>query len=190
MSGNGPAESSALDWSITAMRDATGRLRRASPWDRPRALAVISEAVWWVTIVDATLVRYHSDAYDSALADRTDRREIEETLAGLRFARNRMGYHADHADFAAPPASRSGSDRDLVRSWKWKSVPRPALSSLQPRGREWELARYRAYADRLAGRTVGETFARAAAFLTLVYETAKASPDRGHPAEVRIVPSR
>ncbi len=27
--------------------------------DLPQALAVISEAVWWVTMVDATVIRYH-----------------------------------------------------------------------------------------------------------------------------------
>ena len=29
---------------------------------------MISEAVWWVTIVDATLVRHHPEAYDGVLA--------------------------------------------------------------------------------------------------------------------------
>ena len=48
-------EMNALQWSITAMRDATERLPRVRPWDRPRAFAVIGEAVWWVTIVDGTL---------------------------------------------------------------------------------------------------------------------------------------
>ena len=36
--------------------------------DLPQALAVISEAVWWVTMVDATVVRYYPDAYDRVLA--------------------------------------------------------------------------------------------------------------------------
>ena len=54
----GPApEASALQWSITAMLDTTERLPRIRGLDRPRAFAVISEAVWWVTIVDGTLVK-------------------------------------------------------------------------------------------------------------------------------------
>jgi hypothetical protein len=45
---------------------------------------VIGEAVWWVTIVDATLVRHHLDVYDGALAARppAERRLIEGTLGG------------------------------------------------------------------------------------------------------------
>jgi len=50
------------------MRETIDRLLRARGWDRPHAFAVISEAVWWVTMVDATLVRYHPDAYDGVLA--------------------------------------------------------------------------------------------------------------------------
>src|SRR5712692_10224920 len=62
------AGASALQWAITAMSDATQRLTRARAADRPRAAAVISEAVWWVTIVDATLIRHHPDAYDDVMA--------------------------------------------------------------------------------------------------------------------------
>ena len=74
-------------WSITAMSDATDRLLRVRAWNRPRAFAVISEAVWWVTIVDATLVRHHPDAYDAVMTGQApaQRQLIEETLAGLRF---------------------------------------------------------------------------------------------------------
>ncbi len=62
------AGDSALGWAIIAMRDTAHRLGRIRSKDRPQAFAVIGEAVWWVTIVDATLVRYHSEAYDNALA--------------------------------------------------------------------------------------------------------------------------
>src|SRR6185437_13894108 len=63
-----PAETGALGWSITAMRETTGRLLRATDWDRANGFAVISEAVWWVTIVDATLMRYHPDIHCRVLA--------------------------------------------------------------------------------------------------------------------------
>ena len=161
-------EASALDWAITAMRDATGRLVRVTGRDRPRAFAVISEAMWWVTIVDATLVRYHPDTYDEVMAGQpaVERRLIEGTLSGLRFVRNRMGRYLDPADFIQP-AQGGGPGEGGIMAWTWKSVPRPAVASLPPRGQAWEMTRYRTYEARLAGHTVGETFERAAAFLLL-----------------------
>ena len=107
-------EASALDWSMAAMRDATGRLLRGTARDRARPFAVISEAVWWVTIVDATLVRYHPDTYDAVLAGQPEpeRPLIEGTLAGLRFVRNRMGQYLDPVDFIQPvPAAMPRSPR-------------------------------------------------------------------------------
>ena len=62
-----PAETGALDWSIIAMRETTDRLFRADAWDRAHGFAAISEAVWWVTMVDATLMRYHPDVYSGVL---------------------------------------------------------------------------------------------------------------------------
>jgi hypothetical protein len=122
-----------------------------------------------VTIVDATLVRYHPDTYDRVLAGlpAAQRQLTESTFAGLRFVRNRMGYYADHADFIQP---KRGDDEDQdapITAWTWKALPPPPMESLPPRGQEWELSRHQAYQDRLAGRTVGETFNRAAAFLAL-----------------------
>ena len=97
-------EPSALGWALVAMRDTTDRLGKVRASDRAQAFAVIGEAVWWVTIVDATLVRYYPDEYDGALAGLPgwQRRVTEATFGGLRFVRNRMGYYADHADFIQP----------------------------------------------------------------------------------------
>ncbi len=61
-----PAEARPLDLSITAMRETTGRLLQAGGLDRASGYAVISEAVWWVTMVDATLMRHHPDIYTGA----------------------------------------------------------------------------------------------------------------------------
>ncbi len=167
-----PAESHALDWTITAMRDTTDRLLLARSRDRPHGYAVISEAVWWVTMVDATLVRYHPDAYDGVLAGHSaaERQVIEGTFGGLRFVRNRMGYYEDHADFIRPRESRGSPGADLIAAWTWRSLPAPRLAFLPARGQEWERTRYREYQARLAGHSVGETFSRAAAFLRLVSE--------------------
>lgn len=163
---DGQARASALDWSIIAMREATGRLGRVGPGERPQAFAAVGEAVWAVTIVDATLVRYYQDGYDAALdgLPGAERRLTEGTFGGLRFVRNRMGYHADHADFILP-ASGPGAEEVPVTAWTWRAMPEPEVSALPPRGRTWEMARYQTYADYLAGAPVGETFDRAAEFL-------------------------
>jgi hypothetical protein len=165
-----PAETGALDWSITAMRETTDRLLRAGGWDWANSYAVISEAVWWVTMVDATLMRYHPDIYGSVLAreNAAERRMTEDTFAGLRFVRNRMGYDADPADFIQPLDGPPGAGR--IAAWTWRSVPEPALVSLTPRAREWEMTRYRAYQARLAAQPIGETFIQAVAFLRLAAE--------------------
>jgi hypothetical protein len=168
----GPQRSgaSALSWAVTAMEDTTERLGRARAGDRAQAFAVIGEAVWWVTIVDATLVRYYPDDYDDALAGlaAAQRLATETTFGGLRFVRNRMGYYADHADFIEPRAgSGDGSDAPIT-DWTWRPLPPPAVATLPPRGQEWELSRYQAYRDLLAGHSIGETFDRTSAFLNLV----------------------
>jgi hypothetical protein len=160
----------ALDWSVAAMREVTERLPDARPRDWAQALEVINEAVWLVTIVDATLVRYRPEAYEGVVRaqPRAERRLIEGTSTGLRFVRNQMGYYVDPADFIKPEESCSGPDAGRITAWTWRSLPEPALGSLAPRGQAWEMTRYRAYEAQLAGHTIGETFGRAAAFLTLV----------------------
>lgn len=168
-----------LGWAIIAMRDTTERLGKVGASDRPQAFAVIGEAVWWVTIVDATLVRYYPETYDSALADlRGARRRLTEgTFAGLRFVRNRMGYYADHADFIQPRRSADGHGDAPITDWTWKSMPEPTVESLPPRGQEWEMSRYQAYQEHLAGHTIGEIFDRAAAFLMLASRGAEQDAD-------------
>ena len=158
---------SALRWSLTAMSDTTERLPRVGAVNRPRAFAVIGEAVWWVTIVDATLVRHYPEAYDAVMAGQNALRRqlVEGTLAGMRFVRNRIGDEADLADFIEPGNAGSGPGR--ITDWRWRPVPEPALSSLPPRGRAWEMTRYRAYQAHLAGHGIAERFARVAEFLKL-----------------------
>ena len=163
-----------LEWSVTAMRDTTDRLLRARSLDRPAGYAMVTEAVWWCTMVEATLVRYHPDARAAALTRRqtAERQAIEDTFAGLRFVRNRMGYKADHEGFLEPAASPSGRAGGQVAAWTWKQIPDPGLSELPQRAQKWELTRYRAYQAQLAGRRIGDTFSQAASFLR---ETAEGS---------------
>jgi hypothetical protein len=181
--GDSPAEVSALRWSIAAMSDTAGRLDEAGSWDRRQALAVIAEAVWRVTIVDATLVRYHPEAYDGVLAGLVpgERRLIEGTLAGLRFVRNRIGRDGDIAEFVDPAALGRGAGDGSVARWAWKPVPEPALA-LPPRARAWEMTRYGGYRAALAGRAVGGVFGRAVAFLQRAAADAAVGTDTGAPA--------
>jgi len=160
-------EVTALDWTVAAMCDVLEWLGGAGERDRSQALAVISEAVWWVTMVDATLIRYHVEAYETVMAARApaERRLIEGTFGGLRFVRNQMGYHVDQAEFVKP------GDGCIV-AWSWRSMPEPAVALLPPRGQAWEIARYQAYQAHLAGHTMEEVFGPAAAFLKQVSERA------------------
>jgi hypothetical protein len=178
-----PGEASALDWSMAAMLETVDRLPRVKAWDGARAIAVIGEAVWWVTIVDATMLRYHPDAYDQVLstAVAAERAAVEETLAGLRFVRNHMGHDIDLVALikAVPPRQAAGQDR--IADWTWRRLPRPSLHTLSVRAQEWELDRYRAYQGRLADHAVGEAFGRARGFLVEA-AAAAATPGLGAPA--------
>jgi hypothetical protein len=173
------AEASTLTWAMAAMADTVARLPRTAGLDRPRAFALITEAVWWVTIVDANLVRYHPDVYDSELAGRpaAERLRIEETLGGLRFVRNQVGNDIDKGQFIQPDAGPAPGGRH--KDWLWASLPEPTNASLSPRGLEWELERYRAYECRLAGRAVVSTFSCVASFLNPMAEGITAPADAG-----------
>ncbi len=169
----------ALQWGITAMSDSTGRLPRVRAGDRARAFAAIGEAVWWVTIVDATLVRHQPGAYDAVLAahDPAEGRLIEESLAGLRFVRNRIGDESDLAEFIDPGVPGPGAGRGRIPAWTWKPFPEPALASAPARAQAWEMTRYRAYQAQLAGHTIGEIFGRATEFLKLAAANAPSVTD-------------
>jgi hypothetical protein len=194
--------SAALDWSLTAMTEATARLARSRPPGAGTAVAhaavAVSEAVWWVTIVDATLVRYHPDSYDTTIdgLPAAQREEIEQTLAGLRFVRNQMGIHLDPSEFigALPDPGRhrldgrrpgghvpgSGDRRAAVLAWS--PLAPPADRDLSPSGQEWERGRYLAYTERLAGQDVAYTFALAARFLRHAAASAAAAAQADGPA--------
>jgi hypothetical protein len=178
------AEMSALQWAITAMSDTTDRLPRVGAWALPRTFAVIGEAVWWVTIVDATLLRHHAEAYDAAMAGQAppERQLVENILAGLRFVRNQIGGKADIGEFIEPGEAGPGTGEGCITGWTWKPVPEPALASLPPRGQAWEMTRYQAYQAHLAAHTVGEVFGPAAAFLKLAAANAPSITDASMPA--------
>lgn len=174
--GDPAAQLSALGWSVTAMAEAAARLSSVQAWNQARAFSAVSEAVWWVTIVDATLVRFHPGSYDEVLAGfiPAKRRLVDETLAGLRFVRNQVGG-GGYADFVRPGEDSAGGTG--IAGWIWVPLPEPPLAALEPRGQAWEMDRYRAYQSRLAGHTVGATFGRAAEFLTLAAERAASVSD-------------
>jgi hypothetical protein len=166
----------ALDWSVNAMIEVTSRLA-----DNGHKLGLlvtaataVSDATWWVTLVDATLVRYQPCEYDATLESLrpAEREEIEQTLAGLRYVRNQMGLHIDPVDFLqARPATpgtgmlASGTLAPGEPTWTWSALPAPVIRDLTPRGQEWEYSRYQAYRCWLAGRPVSRAFTLAAGFL-------------------------
>ena len=160
-------EASALTWSVTAMSEVTARLSGVTVWERPQAVAAIEEAVWWITMVDATLVRHHPRAYNAVLTSRApaERLLIEQTLAGLRFVRNWMGRDGWAGAIIETGGPRAGNRR--ITGWTWKRVPEPALARLAPRGQAWEMSRYRAYQAYLAGHTIGKTIGLAVTFVAL-----------------------
>jgi hypothetical protein len=156
----------ALDWSVAALADLTPRLAALAAAGRGQAAAVVGEAVWQVTIVDATLVRYHHEVYDAVLACQPagDRQVTEGTMAGLRFVRNHLARTPGRDSLIGPPpAGTAGADG----TWTWQPVTRPAADALRSRGRAWELSRYHAYQQFLAGHPVAAILDRAARFVCL-----------------------
>jgi hypothetical protein len=156
----------ALAWSVTAMSDALLRLAGASAADMPHVVAAATEAVWWVTIVDAAMTRHHPRAYGGALAalDPAARRAVERSAAGLRFIRGQLGYSADPGDFI----QRQTADGTPVADWTWRHFPPPS-----PRhGTGRDTSPYREYRAQLAGRPLAEALSRVADFLAQAHATA------------------
>lgn len=162
----------AIEWSVAAMAEAADRFAAAAlTWDLRRTAAAVGETVWWVTLVDATFVRYHPVAYEKALASKeVRRRKTEETLAGLRYVRNQLGQGARAESLIC--SAFDGTD------WTWRPLPEPDLEELLPVAREWELSRYRAYQSRLAERDIARTFTRCAEFLMYAASLARDSDRR------------
>ncbi|MCL2584260.1 MAG: hypothetical protein FWE35_17585 [Streptosporangiales bacterium] len=156
--GTATAPAAAIDWSVTAMAEAVERFGQAGTWDLPRAAAAAGETVWWITLVDATLVRYHPRDYENTMAGLSPaaRRGTEEALGGLRYVRNRIGRSTDPAELI-----QAGADG----GWAWTPQAEPGLDGVPAGTREWELNRYRAYTEHLAGRDAAAVFRRCARFL-------------------------
>ncbi|HEX4255717.1 MAG TPA: hypothetical protein VH089_11545 [Streptosporangiaceae bacterium] len=163
------AEERALEWSLAGMRDITERLEACRPEDAAVAFSAVAEAVWWVTIIDARLIRQYMDIYDAVLDahSATRRPMIEGTLAGLRFVRNQSSNEAFSASFISPPAGSNGHGSGVTAAWRWNSIPEPALSQLPDDIRSWEQDRYQAYQAWLADHVVADVFQRATGFLNL-----------------------
>jgi hypothetical protein len=149
------------------MRDATERLTRPLAWDRTRAFEAINDAVWRVTMLDAALVRYHPSVYDDTL-DRlspADQALTEETLAGLRLVRNRVAEPNDLAQFVDSGTADGQPLAGQITKRRWKTVPARSSGTQSKAAQAWELARYRAYQNCLAGTAIGDAFERCTAFL-------------------------
>jgi hypothetical protein len=164
------AEERALEWSLAGMRDITERLVLCRPEeDGVVAFSAVAEAVWWVTIIDARLIRQYMDVYDLVLADHdpAHRAMVEGTLAGLRFVRNQTSNDTIGTDFISPPAGTRGRGYGVPAAWRWNRIPEPALDQLPEEVRSWEHTRYQEYQAWLADNIVGDVFQRATGFLNL-----------------------
>lgn len=169
-----------LAWSLTAMSESLRRLAAASAADIPQAVAAATEAVWWVTLADAAMTRCHPRAYGTALAalDPAARRAVEGSFAGLRFIRGQLGHRADPGDFIQRPP---GGGTAPPSAWTWAPLPPPAPH----RGTAREASPYREYRAYLAGRSLGQTLASAADFLSQAHATAGHAGHRNSPAATR-----
>jgi len=165
----------ALAWSVSAMSGALRRIGDACGADVPQAVARATEAVWWVTVVDAAITRHCPAAYRGALAalDPAARRAVEKSLAGLRFIRGQLGYSADPGDFIRPAPGAPAS------AWTWRSVPPPSPR----RGTARDTSPYREYRTQLAGRPLTEALTLTAGFLSRIH-TAIGNRRRGTAGQV------
>ncbi len=170
---------SALAWSVAALGETTQRVAAVRAWDQERGFAAIADALWQVTMVDAALVRHHAPAYDAALArlEAAQRTVIVETLAGLRFVRNRARHVSDLGEFLDVRPTASGPIVGRITGWRWRSVGEPDLGSRSPQAQDWERTRFGAYQAQLAGRTIGEIFSRGQDFLTAAVAETVSSGD-------------
>ncbi len=169
------AEERALEWSLTGMDDVIERLSMYRPADQLAASGAVAEAVWWVTIIDARMIRQYMDVYDAVLAAHVPAQHpmIEGTLAGLRFVRNQMGEDIQQAGFIEPPADAEDGET-VTAAWRWAHLPEPGLAALPDHMQPWEMTRYQAYEDWLAGNSMGRVFQRAGDFLNLAAAAASA----------------
>ena len=159
--GGQDAGEDALAWSVAAMSEALHRIGDVSGADVPQAVAAVTEAVWWVTVVDAAITRHCPAAYRGALAalDPAARRAVERSVAGLRFIRGQLGYSADPGDFIQPAPGAPAA------AWTWRSVPPPSPQ----RGTVRDTSPYREYRTQLAGRPLTEALTLTAGFLSRIY---------------------
>jgi hypothetical protein len=143
----------ALDCSMRAMEDATTRVNQTD--DPRKAFVAIGEAVWWITIVNDNL--RNEPLYRANLNANAG---LEDTLAGLRSVRNRIGHEVNLIDYVNLEAVRPDQYGDgRIAAWSWKFVAPPRAS------RKGAVNDYHAYNAALAGRNVVEAFTRAEGFL-------------------------
>jgi hypothetical protein len=162
------AEQRALEWSLAGMQDVTERLALCRPEeDGVVAFSAVAEAVWWVTIIDARLIRQYMDSYEAVLAahDPAQRSMVEGTLAGLRYVRNQTTSETISGEFISPPTGAKGYG--VPAAWGWNHIAEPPLDHLPDDVRSWERSRYQEYEAWLAGNVVGDVFQRATGFLNL-----------------------
>lgn len=139
----------ALAWSVTAMSGALRRIGDASGADVPQAVAAATEAVWWVTVVDAAITRHCPAAYRGALAA------------------------LDSATAPIPVTSSHSLLAPLLRLGPGGPSPRPLRSVAR-----CETPAPTANTGQLAGRPLAEALALTVGFLSRIHATAAAGNRR------------
>jgi hypothetical protein len=141
-------------------RFCSARCRMA--WNHEHAGVAAAPAVaidWSVTAMTEAAARLSSPgAWDLPHLSET----VSDVVWWVTLVRNQLGRSADPASLIEPVSSG-----DPAAGWTWRPLPQPDLPGLGSRARKWELSRYRAYQERLAGHDITETFTWCAEFLTL-----------------------
>ena len=89
---------------------------------RQRAFAAVGEAVWWVAIVDGTLVRHHPEAYDCVMAAQAPAerlpmlREVKAVRAPQPLGRDLALVVSANGDDHVWPCSALSGCRAMTRS--------------------------------------------------------------------------
>lgn len=158
-------DSTALDWSVVAMHDATDSVNRIRAPELGEAFAAIGEAVWWITLVDDNIRARHGKAYRRAA--RATVPDPTQTMRGLRSVRNRICHEVEVVEFIVNIGSRPDRGDGRISAWAWQSVPPPL--SRAPR----DVAGHAAYETVLVSQNILYTFGLATGFLDLALRAAR-----------------
>jgi hypothetical protein len=160
----------AVGWSVEAMISAADRVSMIPANQPAKAFAAFAEALWWITVVNDSLVNRFPDAYVAAA--KLWPPGVKDTVAGLRSVRHRIAHEVDLVEFFQPVASEFpylGIERGIT-AWTWKSVPPPTRTFQR------DVEGHQAYERAVAGQNVVGVFSYALSFFRQVLSLAQSPP--------------